>query len=118
MKLGIAAFALAAFAALLGVSIWASGQQSVVLAINDLIANPAGSNNPWLLATLFDAYFGFLWFWLWVAYKESSWLARAVWLLLILLGGNLLMAIYMLIQLWRLPTGAGVEQLLLRRPSV
>lgn len=117
MKAGIAAFALAAFAALLGVSIWASGHQGVVIAIKDLIANPAGGNNPWLMATLFDAYFGFLWFWLWVAYKETGWLARVVWLVLILLGGNMLMAIYMLIQLWRLPPGAGVEQLLLRRPS-
>jgi len=117
MKVGIAIFALAAFAGLLGASIWATGHQSIVVAINDLMANPAGGNNPWLVATLFDAYFGFLWFWLWVAYKESGWLARVVWLVLIMLAGNMAMAIYMLIQLWRLPAGAGVEQLLLRRPS-
>lgn len=113
----IAAFALVALLALIGISIWATGHQSVVVAINDLIANPAGSNNPWLVASLFDAYFGFLWFWLWVAYKERSWLARGVWLLLILLLGNIAMAAYMLIQLWRLPSGATVEQLLLRRTS-
>lgn len=116
-KWAIAAFALAALFALIGVSIWATGHQSVVVAINDLIANPAGNNNPWLVATLFDAYFGFLWFWLWVAYKERSWLARAVWLLLILLLGNMAMAAYMLIQLWRLPPGGTAEQLLLRRLS-
>ena len=117
MKAGIAAFALAALLGLIGVSIWATGHQSIVVAINDLIANPAGGNNPWLVATLFDAYFGFLWFWLWVAYKEAGWLARGVWLVLILLMGNIAMAIYMLIQLWQLPAGASAEQLLLRRRS-
>ncbi len=117
MKPALATFALAAFFGLLGVSIWATGHQSIALAIGDLLANPAGGNNPWLVATLFDAYFGFLWFWLWVAYKETSWLARAIWLLLILAAGNMAMAVYMLIQLWRLPVGASIEQLLLRRRS-
>lgn len=116
MKPVVATFALLAFFGLVGASVWATGHQSIVVAINDLIANPASGNNPWLVATLFDAYFGFLWFWLWVAYKETSWLARGLWLVLILLLGNMAMAVYALIALWRLPPGAGVEQLLLRRP--
>jgi len=115
MKTLVATFAVLAFAGLVGVSVWATGHQSIAVPIRDLIADPAGGNNPWLVATLFDAYFGFLWFWLWVAYKESSWLARGVWLVLILLTGNMAMAVYVLIQLWRLPAGAGAEQLLLRR---
>ncbi len=117
MKIGIGAFACAALAGLIGVSVWATGHQSIVVAIADLMANPAGGNNPWLVATLFDAYFGFLWFWLWVAYKETGWLARGLWLLLILALGNIAMAVYMLIQLWRLPAGASVEQLLRRRSA-
>ena len=117
MKTRVTVFAIAALLGLIGVSIWATGHQSIVVALNDLTANPAGGNNPWLVATLFDAYFGFLWFWLWVAYKERGWLARGVWLLLILLLGNMAMAAYVLIQLWRLPPGATAEQLLLRRPS-
>ena len=115
MKVRIAAFSLAALFGLIGVSVWATGHQSIAVAISDLVANPAGGNNPWLVATLFDAYFGFLWFWLWVAYKESGWLARMVWLVLILLTGNMAMAIYMLIQLRRLAPDATIEQLLLRR---
>lgn len=117
MRASVAAFAFAALFGLIGVSAWATGHQSIAVAISDLVANPASGNNPWLVATLFDAYFGFLWFWLWVAYKESGWLAGMVWLVLILLLGNIAMAIYMLIQLWRLPAGASVEQLLLRRRS-
>lgn len=118
MKASVALFAVMVLAALIGVSIWATGHQSIAVAIADLIASPAGGNNPWMVATLFDAYFGFIWFWLWVAYKETGWPARLIWLLLILLMGNMAMASYVLIALWRLPAGASVEQLLLRRPSV
>ncbi len=115
MKAVLTAFSFIAFAALLGVSIWATGHVSIAPALADLFGHPAAGFNPWFVATTFDAYFGFLWFWLWVAYKENSWMARIVWLLLILLGGNMSMAIYMLIQLWRLPPGAKIESLLLKK---
>jgi len=73
--------------------------------------------HPWFIATLFDCYFGFLTFYAWVFYKETSWLARAGWLLGILLLGNLAMSAYMLITLFRLPADATADQLLLRRKS-
>ena len=115
MKPGIALFAVVAFASLVGASIWATGHQSIVPAIDDLIANPATGNNPWFVATLFDTYFGFLWFWLWIAYKESSNLSRAIWLVLVLATGNMAMAVYALIQLAKLPPKATIEDFLLRR---
>jgi len=115
MKVRVTSFALTALFALIGVSIWATGHQSISPALRELAASPAG--NPWFIATLFDAYFGFLWFWLWVAYKETSWLARIVWLALILTLGNIAMASYMLIQLFRLSAGAKIEDLLLRRSA-
>lgn len=71
--------------------------------------------HPWFIATLTDTYLAFLTFWLWVAYKEPRWSARVIWLILICLTGNMAMAGYMLLQLWRLPSNAGVETLLLRR---
>jgi len=70
--------------------------------------------HPWFIATLFDTYFGFLTFWLWLAYRESSWISRVVWLLAILALGNIAMASYVLALVWRLPTSAGVRQVLLR----
>jgi hypothetical protein len=73
--------------------------------------------DPWGLATLVDAYFGFLTFYLWVAYKERTALRRSLWFVLIMALGNIAMAIYMLIQLYRLPEGAGIERLLLRKES-
>jgi hypothetical protein len=71
--------------------------------------------HPWFIATLFDAYWGFLTFWCWVAYKEVSWLARGAWLLAVLLLGNIAMAVYALIQLFKVPLDARVEDVLLRR---
>ena len=115
MKSGMFLFASVAFAALAAVSVWATGHVGVMPAIRELAAQPGAGINPWFVATLFDAGFGFLWFWLWLAYKETSWLVRIVWLLLILLGGNMVMASYVLIQLWRLPAGATAQDLLLRR---
>jgi predicted permease len=74
----------------------------------------AVATHPWFIATLFDTYFAFLTFYAWVAYKETSNVARVVWLLAILLLGNIAMATYMLIRLFRLPANATMEQLLLR----
>jgi hypothetical protein len=71
--------------------------------------------HPWFIATLFDTYFGFLTFYLWLAYRERGWPARLLWLLAILALGNIAMAGYMLLLLWRLPADASIEQVLLRR---
>jgi len=65
-------------------------------------------------ATLADAYFGFLTFYAWVFYRETSPVSRSVWLLLILLLGNIAMSIYMLIALGRMQSDHPAE-LLLRR---
>jgi hypothetical protein len=72
---------------------------------------------PWFLATLFDCYFGFLTFYLWVAYRETTWLARTLWLIAILALGNIAMSAYMLLSLWRLPADASIGRLLLRHEA-
>jgi hypothetical protein len=51
---------------------------------------------------LFDAYFGFLTFYVWVAYKERHWAAKAMWFVLIMGLGNMAMSTYVLIQLFKL----------------
>lgn len=71
--------------------------------------------HPWFIATLFDTYWAFLTFYCWVAYKEVSWIARIAWLIGILLLGNIIMAIYMLIQLFQVPPNTSIETVLLRR---
>ncbi len=71
--------------------------------------------HPWFIATLFDCYFGFLTFYVWLAYKETSWFARVAWLIAILALGNIAMSLYMLITLFKLPSDAQIAQVLLRQ---
>jgi predicted permease len=73
--------------------------------------------HPWFIATLFDCYFGFLTFFVWLAFKETSNVARIAWLIAILLLGNIAMSTYMLITVFRLPVNATMEQVLLRRKA-
>lgn len=71
-------------------------------------------SSPWSVATLFDAYFGFLTFYVWVAYKERTAAARVVWFILIMALGNMAMSAYVLLQLSKLRTGQSFEALLVR----
>jgi hypothetical protein len=70
--------------------------------------------NPWAVATLYDAYFGFITFWVWVAYKERTMWSRLLWLVLILCLGNIAMSLYVLIQLFRLKREQPMDALLRR----
>jgi hypothetical protein len=71
----------------------------------------------WTIATLADAYCGFLTFCAWLFYKERTSGARAGWFVAIMLLGNIAMAGYVLIQLAKLRPGDSVERLLLRSPA-
>ncbi len=84
------------------------------LSENILQVDPTVLANRWFQATLVDAYLGFGTFYIWVAYRESSMLPRVLWLLLILLLGNLAMSAYVVIRLMMLPAGAAVWTVLLR----
>jgi len=90
------------------VTTWASFHENVVAAFLRLVAD------PWGLATLADAYFAFLAFWIWVAWKENNWVRSSLWLFAILLLGNLAMAIYVLIALSRADS---LETLFARRKA-
>jgi hypothetical protein len=66
--------------------------------------------NPWAWATLYDAYFGFVTFFCWVAWRERSSGVKVLWFILIMALGNIAMALYVLLQLFSLrpeePAGA------------
>ena len=106
---GLWVFAIAVFLAMVAVTTWASLDANVLVGFQRLLAD------RWGVATLFDAYFGFLWFWLWIAYKENSPWRSLLWLLLLFALGNLAMAAYVMVQLARLKPGEGIETLLLRK---
>ncbi len=56
--------------------------------------------NPWAWATLYDAYFGFLTFFCWVAWRERSFGVKLIWFVLIMTLGNIAMSFYVLLQLF------------------
>ena len=72
-------------------------------------------DDSWFRATLADAYFGFLTFYCWVAYREIGLHRKLIWFVLIMALGNIAMAVYMLIALWRWQPSGGVGALLIRQ---
>lgn len=100
-------------ASMLGLTGWASLQQS----LGDF-ARSETIRHPWVLATLADAYWAFLTFFVWVAWKEQAWPARVLWLVSIVLLGNFAMSAYMLRELFavsaRGPVGPALQQVFTR----
>lgn len=86
------------------------------LAVSLWAAWPSYAANPWAVATLHDAYFSFLTFYVWVAYKERPMWSRILWFVLIMGLGSIAISLYMLIQLMRLGRDQPVEAILWRRP--
>ena len=109
MILLLRCFAILVLVSMLVVTGWASSVQALWKIPAEVV------QNPWFIATLFDAYFGFLFFWLWVVYKERGWGARLGWLVGILLLGNIAMAIYVLIQTFKVGKEGSIGDLLGRR---
>ncbi len=90
MILGLRLLFLVVLGSMLWVTTWASS-------VCPLFAVPRPvATHPWFLATMADAYWGFLTFYVWVVFKQTSWCARAAWLVAILLLGNIAMASYCL----------------------
>ncbi len=94
---------------MLYVTTWAS------LELNLFTHLPTLLKDPWVIATLFDAYYGFITFYLWVCYKENSMIARLLWLIGIMLLGNIAMAIYMLIALFKLDKDSTLTDLVIKK---
>jgi Protein of unknown function (DUF1475) len=75
------------------------------------------AGSPWAVATLFDAYFGFFTFFVWVCFKERGLAAKAIWFVLIMARGNIAMSGYVLIQLFRLKKDEPLSDLVLKTLS-
>jgi hypothetical protein len=90
---------------------WAGMRQSM-FAWGGLTTGP---DRYWTIATLMDAYCGFVTFYVWVFYKETRALPRALWFIGIMALGNMAMSLYVLIQLSRLKSGGSVAELLSAR---
>jgi hypothetical protein len=87
------------------------------LSVSLSAAWPSYTANPWAMATLYDSYFGFVTFYVWVFYKERSLWARAMWLVLIMGLGNIAISFYVLIQLFQLKPDETAAKILQRRAA-
>ena len=76
---------------------------------------PAYAANPWAVATLYDAYFGFTTFFVWVCFKERLLATKVIWFVLIMALGNIAMSFYVLLQLFKWKPGEPVANGLTKR---
>ena len=76
------------------------------------------SGDPWFIATLFDCYFAFFAFWLWICYRESSLVLKIIWFVAIACLGNIAMAVYVLINLFQLKNGDTIEKMFARKQPI
>lgn len=103
------------FGAILAVMLFVTTKASLEQPLWNWQGLSAGNpDRAWTIATLADAYCGFLTFYAWVFYKEARPVARAGWLAAILLLGNIAMSIYVLLQLARQRDDQPLHHLLLR----
>ena len=98
-------------ASMLWVTSWA-GLQCPLFGIPRPVAS-----HPWFIATLLDAYWGFVTFYVWVCYRETTRVSRAVWFLAIITLGNIAMSSYCLAALSGAPAGGHLAEILVARKA-
>lgn len=91
---------------MLWVTTWA-GLQCPLFAVPRAVAT-----HPWFIATMFDAYWGFTTFFVWVCFKQATWTARIAWFVAIMALGNIAMSSYCLSELYAVRTDGRVLDVL------
>ena len=111
MVLFLRIFFVVVLASMLAVTGWAASQCPLFSVPREV------ATHPWFIATLFDAYWGFLTFYVWIFFQQTAALSRVAWLVAVLLLGNIAMAIYCLAALFRVPTTASFADIVTTRTS-
>ena len=96
-------------ASMLAVTSWASLRCPLFSIPREVFAH------PWFIATLADAYWAFITFFVWVCYKQTALLARLAWFVAILLLGNIAMAAFCLAELFTISSRDQLPTLLTAR---
>ncbi len=109
MKIFLKLLFAAIFAWMVWITFVASNDQNITAAIQE------SWPEWWFRAHLSDTYFAFLTIYLWVFYKETSWISRIFWFFAVMILGNIAISAYMLIQLFRLRPDEPVHHILLRK---
>lgn len=103
------------FSGIFLVMVYVTVRASLAISIWDVWDSYAA--NPWAVATLYDAYSGFIIFYVWVAWRERSWGARLLWFVLIMGLGNIATSLYLLAQLLRLAPDQPASAILGRKAA-
>jgi hypothetical protein len=98
-------------ASMIGVTTWA-GMQCPLFAVPRPVAT-----HPWFIATMFDAYWGFITFFVWVCFRQTTWTARLAWFVAILALGNIAMSSYCLAALSQAPKDGKLSDVLVARKA-
>ncbi len=72
---------------------------------------------PWMRATLWDFYANVLVIYLWVLYRERNWAIKILWAILFFTLGSIGTIGYVLIQLFFLKDGEGIQHILTPKSS-
>ena len=102
------------FAGIIAATLWVTVTASQQQSLGEFARGPV-MRDPWVVATLLDAYFAFLAFFVFVAWKEQSLPSRALWFVSLLLLGNFAIAAYMLRELFVLSSGDSLDAVFTRR---
>ncbi len=97
-------------ASMLAVTSWASLHQPL-----GEFSRSATMRDPWVIATLCDAYWGFVAFFVWAGWKEQSVPARLLWFVNLIALGNIAIASFMLRELFAVSPRAALGEVLTRR---
>jgi hypothetical protein len=68
------------------------------------------SGIPWMRATLWDFYANVAVIFVWVCYKEKSYLLKFIWLILLVVLGSIASCVFVLMQLFRLKPNEGLKE--------
>jgi hypothetical protein len=102
---------LVVIASMLTVTGWASLHTPLFAIPREVFAH------PWFIATLVDAYWAFVTFYVWLAWKEQSPAARLLWFVAVIALGNIAMAAYFLRELFSVPAQGSLDAVFTRRNS-
>ncbi len=94
---------------MLSLGSWVLLSGNLRVAINSVV------NEPWLIASFVDLFFCFMIFYIWVFYKESSWISRIFWFVFIVATGSIAISIYMLIKLNKLNKEDSLKDLVFKK---
>jgi uncharacterized membrane protein YczE len=109
MITALRALFLVVLASMIWVTTWA-GLKCPLFSVPATVAT-----HPWFVATMFDAYWGFTTFFVWVCYKEASWTSRVAWFVAIMALGNIAMSSYCLAELSQVPRDGRLSDVLTAR---